>query len=42
MEIMKFGGEHVGFKNRGTYVFKTYHEAYLAAKLLSVVGLITG
>jgi len=43
METMKFGGEHLGFKNRGTYVWKSYHEVYLAAKLLpSSQKFITG
>jgi len=31
---MKFGGEHLGFNNRGTYERESYHEVYLAAKLL--------
>jgi hypothetical protein len=41
-KIIKFGGEHLGFKNRGAYVWKTYHDVYLAAKLLCVAGFIAG
>lgn len=39
---MKFGGEHLGFKNRGAYMCGIYHGVYVEAHLPYIAEFITG